>query len=97
MTPIMLVIFPVTFLLVVAAVLVLLSANDTAEERQQDIAEQLAALTADAERRRQQRESARADLREGEMTRPRPLSGQALQEAHPRVYLVGEAPKRRRK
>ena len=62
MTPIMLVIFPVTFLLVVAAVLVLLSANDTAEERQQDIAEQLAALKADAERRRQ-RESARADLR----------------------------------
>lgn len=63
MTPIMLVIFPVTFLLVVAAVLVLLSANDRAEELQQDIAEQLAALKADAERRRQQRESARADLR----------------------------------
>lgn len=62
MTPIMLVIFPVTFLLVVAAVLVLLSANDRAEELQQDIAEQLAALKADAERRRQ-RESARADLR----------------------------------
>ena len=61
MTPIMLVIFPVTFLLVVAAVLVLLSANDRAEELQQDIAEQLAALKADAERRRQQRES--ADLR----------------------------------
>jgi len=60
-TPIMLVIFPVTFLLVVAAVLVLLSANDTAEERQPDIAEQLAALKADAARR-QQRESARADL-----------------------------------
>ena len=63
MTPIMLVIFQVTFLLVVAAVLVLLSANDRAEELQQDIAEQLAALKADAERRRQQRESARADLR----------------------------------
>lgn len=47
----------------VAAVLVLLSANDRAEELQQDIAEQLAALKADAERRRQQRESARADLR----------------------------------
>ena len=62
MTPIMLVIFPVTFLLVVAAVLVLLSANDRAEELQQDIAEQIAALKADAERRRQ-RESARADLR----------------------------------
>ena len=62
MTPIMLVIFQVTFLLVVAAVLVLLSANDRAEELQQDIAEQLAALKADAERRRQ-RESARADLR----------------------------------
>jgi gas vesicle protein len=46
----------------VAAVLVLLSANDRAEELQQDIAEQLAALKADAERRRQ-RESARADLR----------------------------------
>ena len=65
MTPIMLVIFPVTFLLVVAAVLVLSSANDRAEELQQDIAEQLAALKADAERRRQQRESARADLRRG--------------------------------
>lgn len=26
------------------------------------------------------------------MTRPRPISVQVLQEAHPRVYLVGEAP-----
>lgn len=64
MTPLMLVAIALMVLFGLAALLVLLSANDTAAERD-DLAEQLEALKADAERRRRAREAC-AQMRRGQ-------------------------------